>query len=57
MKLALPPLREERTLLRQRSGWTSRGWLGKKAQAVDKRDGPWGQVLISALVISSAGHG
>lgn len=35
----------------QRPVWKSR------LRFVDRRDGPWGQALIWALVISSAGHG
>lgn len=49
MKLALPPLRRGRDRPGAAVG-------GPPLRVVDKRVGPWGQVLISALVISSAGH-
>lgn len=55
MQLAAP-LKVREGLSRQLRGWITRDRVEKQAQAVDKRDGPWGQALISALVISSAGH-
>lgn len=51
------PLREGGAVLGSTVGGASEASVEKEAQAVDKRDGPWGQTLIWALVISSARHG